>query len=534
MNKLKKEIFKIDYKNILTLIFSIFSGAIIIFGNNIIYNGEYYAKYKDITINNISFPEFILFIIFSIGIYIIINYINLNIYKKHQFFENKNIKMSLKLFLIIFLLFILAWSPYILSYYPGGIYSDFFTSMNQALFLKIDNHHTLLYSYYVSIFAHLGKIINNYNITLFIYTIIQYLFMAYTLSIVIKWLYNKGIKKCYLIFITLVFLFFPLFPYYAIAGWKDTYFSLFLLLYILFIIDYITGNIDFSKKRNIIKFISLSFFVCFLRNNGIYVVAFTLFCLIMFNIKNIKKNKLFIIVDSIFIIITFIIQGPVYDKFGLSGEYEEKLGIPMQQVGAIISAGKYTKNDVKVISKIWDLNEVKEQYTPYLADTMKWYIKSFDRKYLINHKKEFRKEWINLVKKNPDIATRAYLLETLGYWNIRYSSNIAYIQEGVWENFYNVKQHDYFYDLFNFSFANIVKPVKYISSGLLFLIVMLFMIVSLKRKGLKSVVGFAPIIGLWITIMIATPTAFSLRYVYILVLIIPISFLLPEILEDTV
>ena len=104
----------------------------------------------------------------------------------------------------------------------------------------------------------------------------------------------------------------------------------------------------------------------------------------------------------------------------------------------------------------------------------------------------------------------------------------------VWENFYNVKQHDYFYDLFNFSFANIVKPVKYISSGLLFLIVMLFMIVSLKRKGLKSVVGFAPIIGLWITIMIATPTAFSLRYVYILVLIIPISFLLPEILEDTV
>ena len=42
MNKLKKEIFKIDYKNILTLLFSIFSGAIIIFGNNIIYNGKYY------------------------------------------------------------------------------------------------------------------------------------------------------------------------------------------------------------------------------------------------------------------------------------------------------------------------------------------------------------------------------------------------------------------------------------------------------------------------------------------------------------
>ncbi len=532
MKKLSKELFGFDYKKIFTFLFSLFLGAILVFGNNIVYNGDIYAKGKDIVINSISFWEVILFLVISIGIYILINIINLEVYQGNMFFLKKTRKMSWKRFLLLFSSFLLVWSPYLLTYYPGAVYSDAFTSMNQALFFKIDNHHTLLYSYFISIFAHLGKSLNDYNIAIFLYTIIQYIFMAFVLASVVKWLYNRGLKKGYLVFILIVYLFCPLFPYYAIATWKDTYFSLFLLLYIIYFIDYLTGKIDFKKKRNIFKFLVLSFFVCFLRNNGIYVIAFTLACLIVFDFKKISKNKVFLIVDGIFVILTFIIQGPVYRNLKLGTEFVENIAIPMQQVGAIITNGEYSKSDVKTISKIWNLSEVKEKYTPYLADTMKWYLDSFDEDYLDNHKSEFISEWLLLVKKNPDIAFTSYLLETLGYWHVKYASNICYIQDGVWENFYKVKQHDYFEKIFNFSFANIVRPARYISSGLFFFVILLFGIISFRKKGFKGFVAFAPLIAIWLTIMIATPIAFSLRYVYIFVLFIPLSFLLPEILED--
>ena len=404
MKKISKEIFKVNYINFFTLVFSNLLGVILIFSNNFIYKDNFYAKYSEVVINNVSVWEIILFLVISIIIYILISTVSLTVYKKHHFFEKSTRKISRKNFLTLFLLFILAWTPYLLSYYPGAVYSDAFTSMTQALSFKINNHHTILYSSYLSLFAYLGKILDNYNIAIFLYTIIQYLFMIFVLATVIKWLYNRGLKSNYLVFILVIFLFCPLFPYYAIAVWKDTFFSLFLLLYIMFLIDYLTGRVDFKKKINIAKFLLLSFFVCFLRNNGIYIVVFTLFCIFAFDMKNIKKNKLFLIVDISFVILTFIIQGPIYSKLKLSTEYVEQIAIPMQQVGAIVSTGRYSKDDVKTISRIWNLEEVKEKYTPYLADTMKWYMDSYDGNYLIAHRKKFIIEWLKLIRKNKDIA----------------------------------------------------------------------------------------------------------------------------------
>ena len=73
---------------------------------------------------------------------------------------------------------------------------------------------------------------------------------------------------------------------------------------------------------------------------------------------------------------------------------------------------------------------------------------------------------------------------------------------------------------------------RYISSGLFFFVILLFGIISFRRKGFKGFVAFAPLLGIWATIMIATPIAFSLRYVYIFVLFVPLSFLVPEMLDD--
>ena len=117
MKKLSKELFGIDYKKIFTFLFSLFLGAILVFGNNIVYNGDIYAKGKDIVINSISFWEVILFLVISIVIYILINIINLEVYQKNMFFLKRTRKMSWKRFLLLFSSFLLVWSPYLLTYY---------------------------------------------------------------------------------------------------------------------------------------------------------------------------------------------------------------------------------------------------------------------------------------------------------------------------------------------------------------------------------------------------------------------------------
>lgn len=186
MKKITKKIFKLSYINFFTLLFSSFLGAILIFSNNFVYKDNVYAKYSEIVINSISFWEIVLFLIISLIIYILLSIVSLTIYEKPYFFEKSTRKMPRSKFLTLFLLFFLTWSVYLLSYYPGAVYSDAFTSMTQALSFKINNHHTILYSSYLSLFAYLGKILNNYSIAIFIYIIIQYLFMIFVLATVIK------------------------------------------------------------------------------------------------------------------------------------------------------------------------------------------------------------------------------------------------------------------------------------------------------------------------------------------------------------
>ena len=53
------------------------------------------------------------------------------------------------------------------------------------------------------------------------------------------------------------------------------------------------------------------------------------------------------------------------------------------------------------------------------------------------------------------------------------------------------------------------------------------MIFAIKNKNYKNLLIYLPALFTWGTIVLATPIAFSLRYVYILVLMIPLDFVIP-------
>ena len=58
------------------------------------------------------------------------------------------------------------------------------------------------------------------------------------------------------------------------------------------------------------------------------------------------------------------------------------------------------------------------------------------------------------------------------------------------------------------------------------------MVYSIKNKRYKNLLIYLPALFTWGTIMLATPIAFSMRYVYILVLIVPMDFVIPFLSKD--
>jgi hypothetical protein len=528
--------FKLGLKKILTLFFSILLSTVYIIGTNVKYT-SLFGKIDAVYIEKIDAKEILMIVLLSFVIYFIILIITKLYENKLEsvlFSKKKVSKQSLKVSIIkwlgYFIIINLFWLPYYLAYYPGNVFSDGITSINQALFTGIDNHHTLLYSYYISIFAHLGDKINNFNFAICLYTLIQSCVMVGILSYFMLWLSKYNINNIYKIICLLFICLFPLYPLYATTMWKDTFFSLLLFLYILMLVDFCTQKKDINKNITLVNFIIISFFVCFLRNNGIYIVIFTLVFFIIFYFKKLKMYKKFLIYNTTFIVITIVIQGPIYTKLNLKEEFVESIAIPMQQIGAVVSYnGNYNQN---YISKIWNINEIKDKYTPAIADTMKWYMENFDETYLNNSKSQFLKYWVEIVIRNPKISVDAFLLENLGFWHLTYQDGFSYVQIGVWNNFYGIERRDILYQKTGIELDKYVIPKKYISSGLLFWLAMISAFLCFRINNIKKLLPYAPIIGLWLTIMIATPVAFSLRYVYILVLFIPLLIPLPGILKQ--
>lgn len=244
-------------------IISILLSFTIIIGNKIVFK---YKLYEDnYLIDTYSITDILLGIFIIIASYLIILFFK-HIYLKMYNFTFKNPSKNKFIFclfsaiILIFVIFI-----YFFTFYPGGIYIDTHTSFKMMKGkIPFTSHHPVLYTLSLKIvlaFKHL-------EIGFCVFALLQITFMIFTLIYFIYWLLNKGINKYIALLVTLFFALFKLYPLYSISIWKDTPFSLSLLLYTLTFIDLIIeASSQNIKKLTIIKFNIFTLLVIFLRNN---------------------------------------------------------------------------------------------------------------------------------------------------------------------------------------------------------------------------------------------------------------------------
>jgi len=498
--------------------------------------GSVFDKIGEIYFENIGIKNIFIFIGTWIITFLIISLIEIFVKKiENTIYTKKERKIkNIKVFFIVFLVLIICWLPYILSYFPGGIYSDTISSINQATGEQpLNNHHPMLYTLLLKLFIEIGTKIQGLQLGIELFTIFQILLMAITFAFFVYWLYKKKIATKYLVLITLFFGLCNLIPYYAISIWKDTPFSIALFWYILFIIEivYQDGK-NIEKIKGVISYVVLALLVAFLRNNGIFIVICTTAFLLFTYRKNIIKTlKKFAIASILTIILIGTIQGPVYNHYGKSTEFVENLGVPVQQICYVVATdGNINEQQKEFINQLCPIEVIKEKYTPCLVDSIKW-SGNFNHAFLAENKLEFFKVWFSMFLQNPVSYVKAYLMNTIGFWDVRQASlGDLYINPQMWLNSdecIGVKQTNYIQEITGISIRNILIPKNAVSSAV-FLFIMIFgMLITGYTKRYKNLLIYLPALIVWGTIMIAVPLAFSLRYVYILVLMVPISFIIP-------
>lgn len=514
---------ELKQNKIIKIIFSILFSIMLFLDNKLVYNDNIFSNIKEIYFKKFQLIDILYILIIITIIYIIITLLKMIIDKLEFKIGKQNNK---KIFIIIFITLIICWLPYVLSYFPFGIFSDTRQQISQALSGSLDNRHPLLGTLLIKIFIDIGMLFKDLKFGIQLYSIFQLLLMAGVISYFIYWLYKKKVPNIYLILTIIFYGFFKLIPIYVISLWKDTIFSAVLFLYIIDIADISISKFkNLEDKNKIIKHCILIFLVSFLRNNGLYITIITETLLLLIY----KKNTIIIFELILFL----IIQGPIYNYSKINTPFVENLGIPLQQVAYSVCENKnIDEKDLAFIYNIIPIENLKQSYAPANVDTIKWN-EQFNDEYLNKNKIKFFKTWFQILLKNPNSYIKAYLLNTFGYWDINKSSNVGYMSITNWPNveeLIGLTQDDYIKQITGKSIRKYIEPKSFYSSALFTWILLLSLTMSLIKK--KNILPLIPLVATILTILVAAPLAFSFRYLYILTFALPFIIIYPLINEN--
>lgn len=516
------------------IIISLLLSFLIVFGK--IVNDNLYTK--DTSVFNILIkPTNILLIIgiFNLLYVLLIDtlpkLINFEIKKENQ--ENNK---GLKVFLISFIIILLFWIPYFLTFFPGLLSSDALGQLGWILndFKGISDHHPVAHTLYVSIPYNIGYMIfGKISAGVACFSIFQMIIMSAIFSYLVYFLYKRNINKYILLVVVSFYALLPVHAFYSITMWKDVIFGGLILLLTI-------ETIKLLEKRNELKAKDLTIFVIesilcnAFRNNSIYMYyLFAIATIIIF------RKKIKIILPALLIVFStyYIIKFPVLNYFNITrSSSSEYIAMPLQQIGRMAYKDvEFTKEERELIDKIMPLEKLKEAYNPVTSDGIK-FNKAYNQKEFDNNKGKYFNLWLNLVIKHPSVALESYAVSTLGYWYP--GVNFWAVYDGIDINDYGLETNSKAPKVINYLVNKMDSkdiPVLNMewSIGLIFWTILLFGYIAIKRNKRILLYSFLPIMGIWLTMMIASPVYSEYRYVYCAFTTLPLLIVLPYLKENS-
>ncbi len=330
--------------------------------------------------------------------------------------------------------------------------------------------------------------------------------------------------------LTLFYVFCPWYCFTMVNLVKDIPFSLILVAWMPILYDICSSKGELLKKKHIMLVLSALLVLSLLRNNGVYVSA-----VILLSLFFVVKRKYFKNICALVLVLALVIAGSNHfeDSMGIQHLIMETVGIPLQQLaGVIYYDGEISDEDAEFINQIISLDYIKEKYSPYSADKLKWGGAPISNSFLSANKVQFLKTWAKLLIPNFGIYVNVYLRNTYGFWSFATDTDgglnnmytTVYVQafEG-WLSTNNVNIKSVLPQSIQSRLENFFNESSSLpGSGLIFWIFMFFVVLIATKKGIRMIVPAVPIMANWLTIMISTPIAFQWRYTVCALMALPL------------
>ena len=504
-------------------IFSFIFSCVLILMKNISF------KENEIPINfikkfNFNLKFFITAIIISILIFLI-TYFIVFILSKIHIKEEENTKVK-KICIITFLGIFITGILFLITYYPGNSMIDTFFILNSPIY--ISNQHPILYNLLIYVpFVLFNKITNNINLSYFLLSIVQLITIDVIITFIIGWFYKTFKNKKLTILLMLYFILVPIITNYNTTIVKDSVFAVILMLYIPIIYSLISSKGKWiENKLNTSLFALLLILTSLIRNNGIFIVVALFITLILVYKTNWKKWILLLLITILISSSTKLI--PV----GGSNLFQEKVGIPLQQLGYILYTDKDLNKETKnYLNNLMPLAEYKSKYNPYFVDNIKWN-NNFNRIYLDKNSSKFIKIWFKELPNNFEDYVKSYILITYGTWAPDKMINsqsrflgLGEIPEATKNTFIGLENKKLLPNKIQSSLESFYeKTTTFFNSGSCIWMLILFSLLIVYTKKYILLILTIPLYTIWITLMIASPLSTAFRYM------VPFAYSLPIIL----
>lgn len=453
------------------------------------------------------------------------------------------------LFSLIFI--IICWLPYIISFYPAILSPDPSFQIKQYFGIPnkyweysimidpsvtITNHHPVVHTLLLGSCVKIGTFINNVNLGLFLYSLIQIIILSSVLSYTIKFLKEKDIKNIYLIIMLLVYGLVPTFPFYSMSVHKDVLFTSFIILYIIELYKLIKkDDIEFS---NMFKLIFLLILIILFRHNGIHTILLSLPLLLL--IKKNYKYKLKVL--SIILIIfgfNFSYNNMILPYFRVTPTSgREKLSIPFQQTARYVRehSDEIPDEEKVVIDKVLEYDSLASRYNPEISDPVK---NKFNKYATKKDLEEYFNIWFKELKKDPVTYIEATINNTYGYfypiktnWYLYYKYDDRIVKDGFNYHYNNLEISRNVLSFFGRSFIYIPVLNLLINIGFNVWILIFMTVYLIYRKKYREIIYLAPSIAL-VIVCFASPVNTYFRYAlpYVFSLLLNIGIFIKEIRE---
>lgn len=476
--------------------------------------------------------------------------------------ERKKISLC---FWITFVSLVLMWGIGLAISYPGNTTAD----SNGIIYTALGNAQMkaavpVIYVLAIRYLWDFGfALFGTPNASLAVCASAHIIIISLIVAFMISELYRCNVKKWICV---IVWLFYAVVPYnvqFSHIIWKDVPFSAFTFLLMILIWEQFNDNVCKTKAveyGRLLLIIIAAVGMCLMRSNGMFAYLFFLpFGLWSFWGKN--KKVFFSLILALFIV--RVIQGPVYDKIMTehavalnnkmmeeqSSEIEEKkvptevknatdaynstgiFIITIQQFARVavdrqdLSAEEYVR-----LNKIFDVEKVREVYNPHLMDPV-----GKLRNYKLSTG-DYLKEWLYFGTKYPIEFFMGWRDQTLGYWypdvqHWVYTDQIKDNDIGLYKD--SILTDDARYEWLQAEELYKDIPIYGMlwSIGFVVWTTFLFMGVTYIKKGIKALLPYLLVIGVWATLIVATPVYAEFRYIYPMFLCLPLTILMPFVGE---